>query len=112
MFTDYVARVNEDARRDAFDRLTEPDRPGLAVELGVGASRIESDFTRPQTLPTLGLGFRYGVGRGLGPRRLVPRGRPRCRRRQPPLLRWRSRAPRRGASRRTDDPRTSVWASG
>jgi curli production assembly/transport component CsgG len=67
MFTDYDARVQEDARRDAFDRLTEPaQRDGLSVEVSGGAARIQSDYASPSTLPVAGAALRYGVGRGVG----------------------------------------------
>ncbi len=52
MFVDYDARVAEDARRDAFDRLVEPRQArAVSVELSAGAARIEGDYAAPSALP-------------------------------------------------------------
>ncbi len=67
MFVDYDARVREDSRRDAFDRLAEPaPRRGLTAEVSAGAARTQSDFAGSSTLPVGGVALRYGISRGIG----------------------------------------------
>ena len=65
MFAAYEARVEADARRDAYDRLLAFRRPrGVQFDLAGGLGRVESDFASPAALPVASLAVRLPVGRG------------------------------------------------